>query len=63
MSVVNVAGTLTAWAWGYHRILDAIEKLVPEIDATSAGVIGCSRDGKGALAAGIFDERVRLNQV
>lgn len=53
-------GTLTAWAWGYHRILDAIEKLVPEIDATSAGAIGCSRDGKGALAAGIFDERIKL---
>ncbi|KAI0313974.1 hypothetical protein OF83DRAFT_1175187 [Amylostereum chailletii] len=53
-------GTLTAWAWGYHRILDAIEQVVPEIDATRVGAIGCSRWGKGALAAGIFDERIGL---
>ncbi|KAK0449248.1 hypothetical protein EV421DRAFT_1780748 [Armillaria borealis] len=53
-------GTLTAWAWGYHRVLDAIEQVVPEIDAKRVGVTGCSRWGKGALAAGIFDERITL---
>ncbi|KAK0188191.1 hypothetical protein F5146DRAFT_1104901 [Armillaria mellea] len=53
-------GTLTAWAWGYHRVLDAIQQVVPEIDAKRVGVTGCSRWGKGALAAGIFDERITL---
>ena len=53
-------GVLTAWAWGFHRILDAIIQVVPEIDAKRVGVTGCSRWGKAALAAGIFDERVRL---
>ncbi|KAK0487296.1 hypothetical protein IW261DRAFT_1548356 [Armillaria novae-zelandiae] len=53
-------GTLTAWAWGYHRVLDVIEQVVPEIDAKRVGVTGCSRWGKGALAAGIFDERITL---
>lgn len=52
-------GVLTAWAWGFSRILDAIIEEVPEFDQKRVGVIGCSRDGKSALAAGIFDERVR----
>ena len=51
-------GVLVAWAWGFHRILDALIQVAPEIDATRAGVTGCSRWGKAALAAGIFDERV-----
>jgi hypothetical protein len=33
---------------------------VPEIDATKVGVTGCSRLGKGALAAGLFDERITV---
>ncbi|KAK0221991.1 hypothetical protein IW262DRAFT_1448147 [Armillaria fumosa] len=53
-------GTLIAWAWGYHRVLDAIEQVVPEIDAKRVGVTGCSRWGKGALTADIFDERITL---
>ncbi|KAI0677653.1 hypothetical protein C8Q78DRAFT_959883 [Trametes maxima] len=53
-------GTLTAWAWAHHRILDAIEQVVPEIDPGRVGVIGCSRFGKAALAAGIFDKRIKL---
>lgn len=52
------AGTLTAWAWAHHRILDAIEQVAPEVDTARVGVIGCSRFGKSALAAGIFDKRV-----
>lgn len=51
-------GVLTAWAWGFSRILDAIIEEVPEFDQKRVGVIGCSRDGKSALGAGIFDERV-----
>ena len=52
-------GVLTAWAWGFSRILDAVIEKVPEFDKERVGAIGCSRDGKSALAAGIFDERVR----
>jgi hypothetical protein len=33
---------------------------VPEIDAGKVGVTGCSRLGKGALAAGLLDERITL---
>ncbi|KAF1835246.1 hypothetical protein BDW02DRAFT_638778 [Decorospora gaudefroyi] len=53
-------GVLTAWAWGFHRVLDGIELKVPEIDATKNGVTGCSRLGKAALAAGLFDKRVTV---
>jgi hypothetical protein len=54
-------GVLTAWAWGAHRIIDAIALQVPQIDITKVGVTGCSRYGKAALAAGLFDERVLLS--
>lgn len=53
-------GVLTAWAWGFHRTLDAINMTVPEINPNLVGVTGCSRLGKGALAAGLFDERITL---
>ncbi|KAK3388087.1 hypothetical protein B0T20DRAFT_365698 [Sordaria brevicollis] len=53
-------GVLTAWAWGFHRTLDALNMTVPEIDASRVGVTGCSRLGKGALAAGLFDSRITI---
>ncbi|KAK4187917.1 hypothetical protein QBC35DRAFT_217567 [Podospora australis] len=53
-------GVLTAWAWGFHRTLDAINITVPEIDVTRVGVTGCSRLGKAALAAGLFDKRITV---
>ncbi|KAI5917242.1 hypothetical protein F4810DRAFT_64694 [Camillea tinctor] len=53
-------GVLTAWAWGFHRVLDGLTSAVPEIDPLRSGVTGCSRLGKGALAAGLFDARVAL---
>lgn len=53
-------GVLTAWAWGFHRVLDGIELKVPEIDAKKSGVTGCSRLGKAALAAGLFDKRIAV---
>lgn len=55
------AGTLTAWAWGASRIIDALIA-TPEagIDPTRVGVTGCSRFGKGALVAGALDERIAL---
>lgn len=41
-------------------MLDGIELKVPEIDATKSGVTGCSRLGKAALAAGLFDKRIAV---
>ena len=55
------AGALMAWAWGVDRLIDAIEKTpAANIDPTRLGVTGCSRNGKGALCVGAFDERVKL---
>jgi hypothetical protein len=55
------AGALMAWSWGISRLIDALAQ-TPEagIDATRLGVTGCSRNGKGALVAGAFDERIAL---
>jgi hypothetical protein len=55
------AGAMIAWAWGISRLIDALEA-TPEagIDPTRLGVTGCSRNGKGALIAGAFDERIAL---
>lgn len=55
------SGALIGWAWGCSRIIDALE-LVPEagVDVKRLAVTGCSRNGKGALAMGAFDERVAL---
>ncbi len=55
------AGELAAWAWGVGRVIDALE-MTPEvgIDPTKVAVHGCSRYGKGALAAGALEPRVAL---
>lgn len=57
----HTAGSLMAWAWGVSRLIDVLE-MTPEanIDPTRLGVTGCSRNGKGALAAGAWDERIVL---
>lgn len=55
------AGALMAFAWATSRIIDVLEK-TPEanIDLGKIAVTGCSRNGKGALVAGAFDERIAL---
>ncbi|TFK49539.1 hypothetical protein OE88DRAFT_1662035 [Heliocybe sulcata] len=55
------ASAMTAWAWGVSRIIDGLE-LAPEarINTNAIAVTGCSRDGKGAMMAGAFEDRVAL---
>lgn len=55
------AGAMIAWAWGVSRLIDALEQ-TPDanINAQRLGVTGCSRNGKGALVVGAFDERIAL---
>ncbi|OKI25038.1 cellulose-binding protein [Saccharothrix sp. CB00851] len=53
-------GLLMAWAWGVSRIIDVIEASGGTILRADVGVTGCSRFGKGAFAAGVFDQRVGL---
>lgn len=47
---------LGAWAWGYSRCVDALEKL-DIVDMDSIVFTGHSRGGKTAVLAGILDER------
>lgn len=56
------SGSLIAWAWGVSRVIDGLEQTAPlhGLDVTRLAVTGCSRNGKGALACGAFDERIAL---
>jgi hypothetical protein len=55
------SGALIGWAWGVSRIIDALEVTpAAKIDPKRIGVTGCSRNGKGALVVGAFDERIAL---
>ena len=54
------AGALIAWAWGVSRLIDALEQTPSAlIDPKRIGVTGCGRNGKGAMMAGAFDDRMR----
>jgi hypothetical protein len=52
-------GTIAAWAWGFERCVDY---LVTDgtIDPKRIAVVGHSRNGKTALLAAAFDERIAL---
>jgi len=55
------ASSMMAWAWGVSRVIDALEATpAANIDTTRIAVSGCSRNGKGALVVGAFDERIAL---
>ena len=52
-------GTLAAWAWGFHRCVDYLVN-DPDIDAGRIAAVGHSRNGKAALLAAAFDERIGI---
>ena len=51
--------TIAAWAWGYSRVVDALEKLGCA-DMAHIAFTGLSRGAKTALLAGALDERAWL---
>ena len=52
-------GTLAAWAWGYHRCVDALHA-IDGVAGDRIAITGHSRGGKAALLAGATDERIAL---
>ena len=52
-------GALAAWAWGYSRCVDALEKL-DIVDMDCIAFTGHSRGGKTAQLAGAIDERAAI---
>lgn len=54
-------GALSAWAWGYHRCIDALEQ-IPIADSSCIAITGHSRGGKTTLLAAATDERVLFVQ-
>ncbi|MBQ3868978.1 MAG: hypothetical protein II777_00385 [Clostridia bacterium] len=53
-------GALGAWAWGYSRCVDALEKLDIPVDFDWIAFSGHSRGGKTAALAGAVDKRARI---
>jgi len=51
--------TISAWAWGYYRVLDYLMTL-ENVDKDKIVVTGHSRGGKTALLAGAMDSRVAI---
>lgn len=48
---------LARWAWAAMRAVDYLHTL-PEVDRSAIGITGHSRNGKQALIAAAFDERI-----
>jgi Spy/CpxP family protein refolding chaperone len=57
-------GALRAWGWGVGKVIDYFEQH-PEagVNPKAVGITGVSRNGKGALVAQAFDERVVVSLV
>ena len=56
------AAAMIEWAWGVSRLIDGLYATAAQnkIDLTRIAVTGCSYQGKMALYAGAFDERIIL---
>ncbi len=52
-------GVCSAWAWAYHRCVDALLQ-IPHIRPDGIAITGHSRGGKTALLAGATDERIAI---
>ena len=52
-------GSIAGWAWGFHRAMDYLVK-DKQIDPKRIAAVGHSRNGKTALLAAAFDERIAL---
>ena len=53
-------GSIAAWAWGFHRAVDYLAT-DSDLDPKRIAVVGHSRNGKTALLAAAFDERIALS--
>ncbi|MGA2862853.1 MAG: acetylxylan esterase [Verrucomicrobiota bacterium] len=52
-------GTIAAWAWGFQRCVDYLVT-DRDLDAHRIAALGHSRNGKTALLAAAYDERIAL---
>ncbi len=52
-------GTIAAWAWGFHRCVDYLVT-DRDIDGKRIAALGHSRNGKTALLAAAYDERIAV---
>jgi hypothetical protein len=53
-------GSIAAWAWGFHRCVDYLVS-DRDVDPKRIAAVGHSRNGKTALLAAAFDERIALS--
>jgi dienelactone hydrolase len=52
-------GAIAAWAWGFHRCVDYLVG-DPDVNSRQIAAVGHSRNGKAALLAAAFDERIAI---
>lgn len=52
-------GTIAAWAWGVHRVVDYLADC-KDLDKNRIAVVGHSRLGKTAILAAALDDRIAL---